>query len=64
MNKYCCCCGFDLEQCPGCGFTHDPEEEEVCPNCGADIPNGCILQVFQIPQVVSRDETLEHFMSL
>ena len=42
-DRYCNCCGFDLEECPGCGFTRDPEEQEVCPQCNADIPNNSFV---------------------
>lgn len=47
-QKYCKCCGFDLEECYGCGFTRDPDEDWVCPNCGADLPNtrapACLME--------------------
>jgi len=38
----CHLCGFDLDECPGCGLNWglaDPDESSECPNCGADIPN-------------------------
>jgi len=38
----CHLCGFDLDECPGCGLgwgLSDPEETRECPRCGADLPN-------------------------
>jgi len=66
MQKYCSCCGFDLEECSGCGFTRDPEEEETCPNCGSDLPNAALPVVYD-PMLVtepSREQILMHFPSM
>jgi len=70
MQKYCACCGFDLEECYGCGFTRDPDEDWECPNCGADLPNTrapqCIEIQYQpsIPSEPTMEELLAAFPSL
>jgi hypothetical protein len=68
MQKYCRCCGFDLEECYGCGFTRDPELDDVCPNCGADLPNESLGICLTFQPVAVREpsqlEILEVFPSL
>ena len=66
-QRYCSLCGFDLEECPGCGFTRDPEEQETCPQCGANVPNErievcCYFDPIIAP--VEHEETLALFPSL
>ena len=67
-ERYCSCCGFDLEECPGCGFTRDPEEQEVCPQCNADVPNGAVsmlcIEHYPVVYTPTQDELLVEFPSL